>query len=126
MNLLPKDYTKQEDLIALALDEFGIRYDQQYMIRPYTLDFYLPEIKMCIEADGIYGHSRKRDVKRDLALIQTTKIEYILRVKHTKYLEIKETIWQALNNLEQVPNQKNPEKPLSRGLRTKIDGSLKV
>ena len=126
MNLLPKDYTKQEDLIALALDDLGMRYDQQYIIRPYTLDFYLPEIKMCIEADGIYGHSRKRDVKRDLALIQTTKIEYILRVKHTKYLKIKETIWQALNNLEQVPNQRNPEKPLNLELETKIDGSLKV
>ena len=100
MTLLPKYYTKQEDLIALALDDLGMRYDQQYVIRPYTLDFYLPEIKMCIEADGIYGHSRKRDVKRDLALLQTTTIEHILRVRHSKYIEIKETIWQALNNLE--------------------------
>ena len=100
MTLLPKDYTKQEDLIALALDDLGMRYDHQYVIRPYTLDFYLPEIKMCIEADGIYGHSRKRDVKRDLALLQTTTIEHILRVRHSKYIEIKETIWQALNNLE--------------------------
>ena len=30
MNLRPKDYTAQENLIAQVLDELGLRYDQQY------------------------------------------------------------------------------------------------
>ena len=99
MNLPPKDYTQQESLIAQALDEFGIRYEQQYPVSKYTLDFYIPDIKMGVEADGIYGHFRKRDVKRDFELMMYPNIESILRIDGTIYTEIKETLWQALNKL---------------------------
>lgn len=100
MNLRPKDHTQQEELIAQVLDEFGMRYEQQYSLIPYTLDFYLPELKMCIEADGVYGHFRKRDVKRDMALTSGYKVQYILHVEGTIYEEVKEVIWQALSNLQ--------------------------
>ncbi len=100
MNLRPKDYTTQENLIAQILDELGLRYDQQYETYPYTLDFYLPEVRMCIEADGVYGHYRKRDVKRDMELMKRPTIDHILHVEGTIYLEIKETIWVALNSLQ--------------------------
>ena len=55
---------------------------------------------MGIEADGIYGHFRKRDVKRDFEIMMYPTIKSILRVEGTIYSEIKETIWQALNKLE--------------------------
>lgn len=97
MNLPPKDYTKQENIIAQILDEFGLRYEQQYPLSKYILDFYIPEIKMCIEADGIYGHFKRRDVERDTKLMEYPIIKSILRIDGTIYPEIKETIWQALN-----------------------------
>tara|TARA_Y100000310_G_scaffold335198_1_gene416657 strand:- start:2294 stop:2590 length:297 start_codon:yes stop_codon:yes gene_type:complete len=97
MNLPPKDYTPQEHIIAQILDEFGLRYEQQYPLSKYTLDFYIPEIKMCIEADGIYGHFKRRDVKRDRDLMEYPIIKDILRINETTYPEMKETIWQALN-----------------------------
>ena len=100
MNLPPKDYTPQESIIAHILDEFGLRYEQQYTVSKYTLDFYLPEIEMGIEADGIYGHFRKRDMKRDFEIMMYPTIKSILSIEGTIYSEIKETIWQALNKLD--------------------------
>lgn len=102
MNLPPKDYTPQEQLIAQVLDEYGLRYEQQYSISKYTLDFYIPEIEMGIEADGIYGHFRKRDIQRDFELMMYPTLKAILRVEDTTHKEIKETIWQALSKLTQI------------------------
>ena len=61
--------------------------------------FYIPELKMIIEADGKYGHLRKRDVKRDIALSKHDEVEYILHVRHFTKAKIKETLWQALDKL---------------------------
>ena len=97
MNLLPKDYTAQENIIANYLTEYGLRYDQQYEFWPYTVDFYIPEIKMVIEADGKYGHLRKRDVKRDIVLSKRDEVEYILHVRNFTEKGIKETLWRGLN-----------------------------
>ena len=97
--LKPKDYTKQENIIAECLSEFGLRYDQQYSFSPYTVDFFIPEIRMVIEADGVYGHLRKRDIQRDQVLVNDYGIEYVLHIKETTKKEIKEILWQGLNRL---------------------------
>ena len=99
MNLLPKDYTSQENIIAECLSEFGLRYEQQHDFWPYTVDFYIPELKMIIEADGKHGHLRKRDVKRDMELMQLAMVKGVLHIKETTYESIKETLWRALNKL---------------------------
>ena len=100
MQVLPKDYTPQENLIAECLSEFGLRYEQQYEFWPYTTDFYIPELKMVIEADGKYGHLRKRDVKRDIDLGKHDDIVYILHIRLFTKERIKEMLWQGLNKLE--------------------------
>ena len=56
MNLPPRDFTEQELLIARCLDEFGLRYEQQAYFHPYIADFYIEELQMVVEADGVYGH----------------------------------------------------------------------
>ena len=99
MNLLPKDYTDQENIIAECLSEYGLRYDQQYEFWPYTADFYISEIKMVIEADGKYGHLHKRDVKRDVFLSKCDNVNYILHIRDFTKAKIKETLWQGLNKL---------------------------
>ena len=97
--MLPKDYTKQENIIAECLSEFGIRYEQQYDFYPYTVDFWLAEISMVIEADGVYGHLRKRDVRRDRELRDQYRVEHILHIKEIIKEEITEILWQGLNKL---------------------------
>ena len=103
MTLLPRDYTPQEDIIADCLSIFGLRYDQQVNFCQYTADFYIPEIRMIIEADGKYGHLKKRDNKRDLDLREHDEVDYILHVKDTTKENIKETLWQGLSKLEPKP-----------------------
>ena len=98
MRYLPKDYTSQEQLIADELSELGLRYDQQVDVYPYTVDFFIPELGLVIEADGVYGHLRKRDVKRDGDLMRIFGIENILHVKDSTKEGVKNTLCQALNN----------------------------
>ena len=97
--MLPRDYTPQENLIADVLSELGLRYDQQVPVNQYMLDFFVPEIGLVIEADGVYGHLRKRDAYRDSEIMRIFGIENILHIKDTTKEGIKDTLWQALNNL---------------------------
>ena len=98
--LLPRDYTKQENIIAEILSNFGLRYDQQVGFGRYTVDFYVEELGLVIEADVIYGHLRKRDIMRDAALQSFPEIEYIIHIKENSKQDIKDVLWLALNNLQ--------------------------
>ena len=119
MNLPPKDFTPQEHIISRVLDDFGIRYDQGSFFLRYVVDFWVADIGMIIEADGVYGHLKKRDIKRDMALMQHPSIKYVLHVKDTTYDTVKETLWQALNKLGDSPNP-NENQLFNKG--EKIDG----
>jgi len=106
-----RDYTRQENIIAEYLSEFGIRYTQQYEFFPYTVDFYIPDLKMVVEADGKYGHFQKREVGRDRELVDWYGIEYVLHIKETTKEEIKKILWQELNKLteKRLNRSKLPE-----------------
>ena len=108
MNLPPRDYTQQERLVAECLEDFGLRYEQQYDFFPYTVDFYIPEINMVVEADGKYGHLSKRDMKRDFSLLNKHEVSYILHIRYFTRERIKQTLWQGLNKLnhQDHPNPK--------------------
>jgi very-short-patch-repair endonuclease len=97
--VLPRDYTDQENIIASYLSEWGIRCETQAPFPPYTVDFYIPELSMVIEADGVYGHLGKRDRIRDRKLIETGDIQIVLHCKETTKGKIKEFLWRELNKL---------------------------
>jgi len=102
MNILPRDYTEQENIIAECLSEYGLRYSQQHEFFQYTVDFYIPELKMVIEADGKHGHLKKRDRKRDLDIVKDIDIEHIVHIKEFTRVKIKEALWQELNKLAPI------------------------
>ena len=102
MNLPPKDYTKQENIIAECLDKAGLRHAPQYEIFPYTVDFYIPELKIVIEADGKMGHLKKRDKKRDVYLIEQFDVNYVLHIKELTKEKIEEKLWQELSKLNKT------------------------
>jgi hypothetical protein len=54
---------------------------------------------MVIEADGMMGHLRKADAKRDEALMETSDIEYVLHITSTTSDSIMEELCLALDNL---------------------------
>ena len=99
--LLPKDFTKQEKIIANCLSKLGLRYTEQFNILKYTVDFWVPELSMVIEADGMMGHLRKADAIRDEALLETTEVDvkHVLHITATSPEPIMEEICQALDNL---------------------------
>ena len=69
MNIKPTDFTNQENIIADCLSEMGMRFEQQKQFYTYTVDFWIPDLKFVIEADGVYGHLKKRDMQRDITLM---------------------------------------------------------
>jgi very-short-patch-repair endonuclease len=109
-----KDDTKQERLVADALEECGYAFMIQCdWFKPYIVDFYLPELGMVVEADGHYGHFSKRDKQRDLDLQNSSMVEYVLHVTGTNLKDIKEELWLGLEKYQEEQNQKlNGELPL--------------
>ena len=102
MNLPPRDYTNQENIVAECLDKSGLRYTSQYEIFPYTVDFYIPEIKMVLEADGKIGHLRKRDKNRDAYLVKQFDVDYVIHIKDFTKEKIEEKLWQELSKLNKT------------------------
>ncbi len=97
---LPRDFTEQEKIVQKCLDVTGLRYDNQVEFGKYTVDFFVAELDMVIEADGVYGHLRKRDKIRDSEL-RELGVKHIVHVQNTTQKGIAKEIWQALDKLEQ-------------------------
>lgn len=60
------------------LAAWGVQYQEEYPVGPYSIDVYLPEMRIGLELDGPW-HNRKRDAVRD-EIISGQGID-ILRVK---------------------------------------------
>tara|TARA_R100001082_G_C4288840_1_gene127252 strand:+ start:366 stop:683 length:318 start_codon:yes stop_codon:yes gene_type:complete len=101
LNIHPTDYTKQENLIAECLSDLGFRFEQQTQFGSYQVDFWIPELKLVIEADGVYGHLKKRDIRRDTFLMNEPEIENIFHIKVQTKFNIQEEIWRALSKLSE-------------------------
>ena len=98
MNIRPTDFTSQENIIADCLSEMGIRFEHQKQFGNYTVDFWIADLKFVIEADGVYGHLKKRDVKRDTELMELIEVEYIFHIRADTKKRIKDELWRALKN----------------------------
>ena len=88
--------TPQERLVADALAELGLRYNEQQQFGKYIVDFWLPEINVVVEADGPHGHYKKRDLKRDSDLYAEHDINLIMHIVSDDL----DTIKQILSMLE--------------------------
>ena len=97
-----KEDTKQERYLTAALEECGYSFIIQCdWFDPYIVDFYLPELRMVIEADGKMGHLRKADAKRDAALLagQDPEISQVIHITSTDVFAIMEELCQVLDKL---------------------------
>ena len=55
-----------EKKMANGLEKADIRFEKQFPIWHYTVDFAVPEKKLIIECDGEYWHSLPQSVRRDI------------------------------------------------------------
>jgi len=70
--------TDLEKAMGKILGELGYRVLYQHELRPYIVDFFLPDFNIIVEADGEIWHSNMKDRERDLEL----KERYGTRVLH--------------------------------------------
>lgn len=102
------DGTKQEVYLRDAIEDQGFRYVEQCnWFNPYVVDFYIPELLMVIEADGPYGHSQKRDAKRDMDLMGWSQVEYVLHIKSYTKHGVEDELCQALDKYQDEEQRKN-------------------
>lgn len=96
-----KDFTAQEKIVSDCLSSLGLRFTEQAPFNNYTVDFWIPELSMIVEADGKFGHIAKADAKRDWNLMQweSPKVEYVLHIKETTPDGVMEELCRALDNL---------------------------
>ena len=106
-----KDFTPQEELTADILTEYGIRFIQQWSVPStnYTADFYIPELHMVLECDGVIGHLRKADAKRTEVILQkaTDEVKQVARVDAMTKSKLKEQVWQVLTVSDQDSQSEN-------------------
>jgi len=88
---LRRDQTDAEKLLWYSLRDsqlFGLKFRRQYAVRPYVLDFYCYEYRLCIELDGGQHYDSagvKHDEKRQAFL--TSQGIHILRFSNHDVLQ---------------------------------------
>lgn len=67
----------EESALKNFLDENGIKYscNDRSIIKPYELDFYIPEKKLAIEMNGIYFHSEMHGKPKQYHKMKTDMCE---------------------------------------------------
>ena len=96
LNWIPTEFTRQEIIVSECLDELGLKYAQQVSVGKYVLDFVI-EGSIVLEADGIYGHFRRRDKKRDEEIMRINSCyNRIVHIKSQSKSDIKSEIMEKL------------------------------
>lgn len=62
---LLKGPTSIEQLLMDELDTLNVKYEYQYRLNQYVIDFAIPHLKIAIEADGVYWHSLPDVIEKD-------------------------------------------------------------
>lgn len=76
-----KGPTRIELACRWLLDELGVEFIEQHPIGVYTVDFYVPKIRLVVEADGAYWHqSEARERARDAYLMRDPSVDDVLHL----------------------------------------------
>ncbi|MBR6699122.1 MAG: DUF559 domain-containing protein [Bacteroidaceae bacterium] len=79
----------------------GVKFRRQFGVGPYTLDFYCPELRICIELDGDHHYSRQgyeHDLTRNTYLSHEHGIT-ILRYENKDVFKFPEMICAEITSL---------------------------
>jgi very-short-patch-repair endonuclease len=84
--------TSIERLLIDELNSRNIKYEFQYQISSWVIDFAIPERRLAIEADGVYWHGlpnvQEKDARKDKDLRQRG-----WNIIHFTGDEIRKSIW---------------------------------
>ena len=81
--------TSAEAVLGMALKARkieGVKFRRQFSIGPYILDFYAPELRLCIELDGAHHFTH------DGIINDNVRSEYLMRVHDIHILRFENDI----------------------------------
>ncbi len=119
---LRKEQTKQEKLLwsKLRNNQLGVKFRRQYPIQGYILDFYSPELKLAIEADGGQHQKNKEYDQQRTEFLNSIGVR-VLRFWNN---EITDNLELVLTKITE--ELKKPSPNLSLGGRGKDAGSVQI
>lgn len=96
-------FTKPERIFAKWCDENGIEYDRQFQIEKGThrYDFRIRNTNILVEIDGVYWHSQKEVMEKDIAFEQFAKLHeyYVIRFTDDEIAETKTNCFSIIKPL---------------------------
>lgn len=100
-----KFMSSHEIIVAILLEEYGFEFNVNYQILNYKVDFYIPELKICVEVDGnLHQNKLEYDSNRDIEIRNTLGVEWeIVRIP-TKYIEQNPS--KIIDGIEALANEK--------------------
>lgn len=77
-----------EMVVAIALEEYGYEFQANMPLLTYKVDFYIPELRVCLEVDGAHHEYKiEYDSKRDIEIRKALGAEWeVVRIP-TKYID---------------------------------------
>ena len=108
---VPSEGTTQEDIFEDVIKSRGLRYEKQRQFGDFIVDFYIEELLIVIEADGIYGHTRAKDRNRDFALLKehTDAIKAVHHIKESGKSRVEEVLGALLDARTSSPEEETED-----------------
>lgn len=81
-------YSAHEMVTAIVLTEFGYEFIPNYSIAGFRVDFYIPELCVCVEVDGhLHDYKEAYDSSRDIDIRNALGAQWeVVRIP-TKHIE---------------------------------------
>lgn len=105
-----------EVIVAIVLEEYGYEFQANMPFLTYKLDFYIPEMRVCLEVDGPqHRHKIEHDSNRDIEIRNALGPEWeVVRIP-TKYIDQNPS--KIIEGIEELAKEK-------RRLRKKNQGYM--
>ena len=74
-----KNPTKSEQIIWNTLRNrnfLQLKFERQYVLKGYVLDFYCPELKLAVEIDGSVHNGKKKEDKNRQSILENSGITF--------------------------------------------------
>lgn len=111
---LRKNMTRAEVILWYELKnkKLGARFLRQYSIGKFVVDFYAPDIKLAVEADGA-THCTPREIEYDAirqSIIEENKISFLRFTNPEIYDDLYNVLEKIKTKIEELKNINNIKK----------------
>ena len=103
--MMRKNPTRAEKILweAIRYDQLGVRFRRQYFIGGRILDFYCPELFLCIEVDGgihLKSAQKEKDRERDAFLALDHRVRTIRFTNEEIYQNLPRVLQELKNSIQ--------------------------